>query len=52
MENNIAPLGFELSRELTMEELQEVGGGKGTAGGGVTVSSGRPDGEVHIDADW
>ncbi|SEM58250.1 hypothetical protein SAMN05428989_4110 [Pseudoxanthomonas sp. GM95] len=58
MNNNdtVSPLGFELARELTLDEMNSVGGGvaasKGTAGGSISVSTGRPDGEVHIDADW
>ncbi len=54
MENKVTPLGFELAREMTVQELQEVGGGraKGTAGAGVTVSSGGPDAEAHVDLDW
>ncbi|MBB3815198.1 hypothetical protein FHY13_003583 [Xanthomonas arboricola] len=55
-DNTVSPLGYELTRELTLDEMNSVGGGvaafKGTAGGSITVSTGHPDGEIHIDADW
>lgn len=48
----ISPLGFKNARELTVEEIDSVGGGathtaraKGTYNGGV-------DGEIEYDIEW
>lgn len=53
-DNTVFPLGYELARELTLDEMNNVGGGmyKGTAGASITVSTGQPDGEIHIDTEW
>lgn len=53
--NAIKPLGLELARELSTEELVSVGGGvaaaasTGSAGGKVTNGG---DWEVSVGIDW
>ena len=50
----VAPLGFEMARELSVEETGLVGGGmmKQTAGGKLSGSNGDWDAEVHYDIEW
>lgn len=47
----VRPLGQELARELTMEELNAVGGGAATRSTTGKISNGG-DWEVSVTIDW
>lgn len=50
--NNVSPIGFQNARELTQEELNDVGGGaKHTAHAKVTYNNGN-DAEIQYDIEW
>ncbi|GLQ89128.1 hypothetical protein GCM10007898_27000 [Dyella flagellata] len=48
----ISPIGLNHARELSMKDLNQVGGGTQTFHAKGTYTAGKPDADVEYDIQW